>query len=368
MKPSVAMLRVLTGLLLLLGVVVAASAQTRVVKPGDKVTLTCEEEPSLNREYTLTKDGLILLSFVGAVRVGGLTEKEAGDKIAEQLVAQKILRKATVTLRLTAPPAAPVKYSGAVTNTGETPHSETLRLSDVVRLSQPTDVADLEKVEITSAIGEKIVVNFALYQGVNDAYNPLLKPGDSIFFAIKIKPAEIFVAGGVANPGTQSFVEGLTLRKAIDAAGGFSSLGDKARVHVERAGQTLDFDLTLPSADVALQPDDRVVVEVLKERRFVFVDGQVRKPGSIEYRDGMTISMAINDAMPTGSARMDRVKLVRRGAATEEFVNVERILKGFAPDVPLLAGDNIVVQKKGIKINPLTAAAGVALFFLIVGR
>jgi protein involved in polysaccharide export with SLBB domain len=360
--------RLLILLSVLLSVFGLAVAQDKIVKPGAKVKLTCEEEPSLNREYTITKDGYILLSFVGAIQIGGSTEQSASDKISAELVRQKILSKATVTLRLVLPDA-PVKSAGAVKTASELPYQKGIKLVDVIKIAEPTDSADLEKIEITSATGDKIVVNFTLYQGLNEQHNPELRPGDMVFFVMKEKPKEVFILGGVANPGVQPYTPGLTLRQAIDKAGGMATMGDKTRVGLQRAGEVIVYDLTIPSADAPLQDQDRITVEILKERRFVFVDGQVKRPGSVEYREGKTISQAINEAGgPMGSAAVSRVKLVRKGTVQEEIVNVDRIMKGFAPDMPLMAGDNVIVPKASKKLSPLTIAGAAAALFLLFGR
>lgn len=360
--------RLLLVVLALFSAVGLGFAQDRIVKPGDKVKLTCEEEPSLNREYTITRDGYILVSFIGAVLVGGSTEGSAADKISAELVKQRILTKATVTLRLVVPDA-PVRFAGAVKAPGEMPFSEGLKLVEIIRLAEPGEAADMERIEITSATGEKIIVNFTLYQGINEEHNPALKPGDLIFFAIKEKPKEVFVLGGVANPGVQAWRSGLTLRQAIDAAGGMATMGDKSRVALEREGKVLVYDLSIPSADTILQDQDRIMVEVLKERRFIFVDGQVKRPGSVEYTEGKTISQAINEAGgPLGGANMTRVKLVRKGSVQEEFVNVDRISKGFAPDMPLLPGDNVIVPRQSKRPSTLMIAGAAAALFLLFGR
>ncbi|MBX7135907.1 MAG: SLBB domain-containing protein [Fimbriimonadaceae bacterium] len=361
-------LRIFSFLVLLCGLVGFAMAQDKVIKPGDKVKMTCEEEPSLNREYTITKDGFILLSFVGAVQVGGSTEQSASDKVAAELVKQKILSKATVTIRLVLPDA-PVKFTGAVKTASELPFRKGLKLVEVIKIAEPTESADMERIEITSATGEKIIVNFTLYQGLNEQHNPELRPGDMVFFVLKEKPKEVFVLGAITNPGAQPWSAGLTLRQALQLAGGFTNMSDKAKVSLERAGDVIVYDLNIASADATLQDQDRITVDVLKERRFVFVDGQVKRPGSVEYREGKTISQAINEAGgPQGNANLSRVKLVRKGTVQEEFVNVDRIMKGFAPDMPLTAGDNIIVPKAGRKLNTLTIIGAAAALFFLIGR
>ncbi|MBL8066759.1 MAG: polysaccharide biosynthesis/export family protein, partial [Chthonomonadaceae bacterium] len=73
-------------LLLILALVAPAQTKERIIAPGDTVRLTCEEEPSLNGPYKITRDGLIVMKFIGAVKVSGLTTAESGLKIRDQLL------------------------------------------------------------------------------------------------------------------------------------------------------------------------------------------------------------------------------------------------------------------------------------------
>ena len=92
---------------LLLVLVVACMAfagdQGRKVKPGDVVTVRCDEEATLNKQYTIDKSGFIMLPMVGALQIGGLNESDASAKIQNALVEEKILPKATVKFKIDEP-------------------------------------------------------------------------------------------------------------------------------------------------------------------------------------------------------------------------------------------------------------------------
>lgn len=182
-------------------VAVASVAQNRLVKPGDVVRLTCEQEPSLNRDYTITQDGLIVLSFIGAVEVGGLSEKEAGDRVAARLVEERIVTDATVTVRVQDPVSQPIRFRGAVKTSGEIPFRQGLRLSDVLAHAQPVETADLSRIEINPAAQDKLIVDFTRFATDGEKFNPLMKPGDDVFIPMQQRAPEVFVLGGVARPG-----------------------------------------------------------------------------------------------------------------------------------------------------------------------
>ena len=98
------MSRVFVALVLSLVLVVCAWAQA--IRPGDKLKLTVKEEPQLNKEYTVNKDGIILVEFLGAVEVAGLSPEDAAKKIAAQLEKDRILRVATVKAERVGDPVA----------------------------------------------------------------------------------------------------------------------------------------------------------------------------------------------------------------------------------------------------------------------
>ncbi|MBL8066679.1 MAG: polysaccharide biosynthesis/export family protein, partial [Chthonomonadaceae bacterium] len=156
-------MRVLPAILTLLAVfpgwALAQSSGERI-KALDKIRMTCLEESALNKTYKVTKDGVILVDFLGAVEIGGLTEEEAGKLISNKLVNDRILRDATVSVvrvnsegtgSTTTPPALSVKLSGAFREQKSIPHQEGLKLSTVVQTADAT--ADLTKVKVKSFDG-----------------------------------------------------------------------------------------------------------------------------------------------------------------------------------------------------------------------
>lgn len=96
-----------------------------------------------------------------------------------------------------------------------------------------------------------------------------------------------------------------------------------------------------PSADLPLLPGDHLYVPVAE---LVFVDGQVQKPGAIVYRDGMTAAEAVVQAGGAlGTARLRGAYLLRDGKTIP--VNLRRIMRGRAEDVPLRPSDRIHVPE-----------------------
>ena len=348
-----------------------AIAQERFIKPDDKVRVVCEEEPSLTKDYTVTKDGLLVLSFIGAIEVSGLTEKQAADKIAAKLLEQRIVKKATVTVTLATPETKGIRYSGAVQSSGEVGPRDGMRLSDIVALAKPTEAADLEKVEITTATSEKIVVNFKQFTGQNMELNPVIRAGDAVFFPIRMVSSEVLVLGGVSRPGAVVFKEGMKVREFIDGAGGFVAMADKVHVRIERAGSANQIiDLSQSITEFEVKPGDHIVVDILAVQAHVIVTGEVARPGTVSYIDGLTLMKAIQEAGGlTTSADKLKVTVIPKAAKKGQTYNLDQIQQGYVGDVALSPDDQIFVPKKGARrLNPLAIAGGVALLFFFITR
>lgn len=91
---------------------------------------------------------------------------------------------------------------------------------------------------------------------------------------------------------------------------------------------------------------------------FVYVSGEINRPGMIEYRGGLSLVQAISDAGGFNRrARQNEVLLIRPGPnskAVGTIVNVKKILrKGqLASDIPLAPLDIVYVHhKKVVNVN-----------------
>jgi polysaccharide export outer membrane protein len=92
----------------------------------------------------------------------------------------------------------------------------------------------------------------------------------------------------------------------------------------------------------------RLTVTIQTENRFFFVDGEVKNSGRLVYAGGMTVLKAIASAGGfTDFANKKRVLLIRQ-EGKKFVVNATKALKNAALDLPVVAGDSIVVPRRGI--------------------
>jgi polysaccharide export outer membrane protein len=334
------------------------------IKVGDVLRMTCEEEPTLNKQYTVTDQGMILVDFLGAVHVEGNTEAEAARIVSSRLVDGRILRKATVTLKIVSTSVAPVTYRGAVRQTGQIPHREGLRLSDVVEAAGARDDTDLARVEVRRRNGDISFVDFT-------KDNPELQPGDTVTFLVKTAPGLVVVLGGVARPGGVEWQKGMTVRGAIEKAGGFAALAVTTAVRLEREGQPPQtLDLSGDQQGPEVREGDRIVVGVRENRLYVTVSGAVANGGFIEFRPGMTLTQAIEAA---GGLRADAkagaIRLTRNGQSQATQHDFAAIRAGRATDPVLNSGDKVMVDARVERKNELLKSLTMlALLYILLGR
>lgn len=98
-----------------------------------------------------------------------------------------------------------------------------------------------------------------------------------------------------------------------------------------------------------VNPNVTVQVKEYKSKK-ISIFGEVRKPGTLNWRSAMTINEAVSEANGfTAMAKPNAVVVTRRAAAgtTEKFtVPVEKIANSKAPPFYMRPGDSIYVPKR----------------------
>jgi polysaccharide export outer membrane protein len=107
----------------------------------------------------------------------------------------------------------------------------------------------------------------------------------------------IFVLGAAQKIGSFAYSEGLTIAKAIAVAGGAKNSARENGISILRDGQIvhenlpLDSQMQVLSGDIITLEEDIGVSE--KASSYVYLHGEVGKPGEYEYRRGLTVEKAI---------------------------------------------------------------------------
>jgi polysaccharide export outer membrane protein len=160
--------------------------------------------------------------------------------------------------------------------------------------------------------------------------------------------SQVKVLGEVKSPGTYSLSGPTSLLDLLTKAGGLIDQDTKElRLH-HRDGseQSIPLEAMMGgTTEVVLADGD--VVSVPKARK-VYIAGQVKTPGSVAFSDGLTVSRALTLAGDvSSSARLSGVYVLRKGERIK--VNLSRVRSLRAPDLLLLADDQVVVPESPFK-------------------
>lgn len=163
------------------------------------------------------------------------------------------------------------------------------------------------------------------------------------------KPVQLI--GNIKRPGTY-FLQGRTdLIGLLAEAGGVAEDDQLATYEVEikraRTGEvtpiTVSLDRLMHQGEGNLTIESGDVINITRGR-VVFVSGEVTRPGPVAWREGLTITQVLAAAGgPERTANL-RKALILRGDQRIQ-VNVRDIRKGRAPDVPIRADDQIIVDE-----------------------
>jgi protein involved in polysaccharide export with SLBB domain len=185
------------------------------------------------------------------------------------------------------------------------------------------DTAFVDRIKIVQRNGrEKIYKDIEASSFAN--YIP--QQGDSIY-ADKMEPVfenKVTLTGAVVRPGLYGFTSNLGLKALLKKADGlradaFLSRAIVKRMSANKERSMVSVDLNKlnadPGYDLLLQSEDSIQIfakQELEDPLYITIDGNVRNPGKVLYRKGMTIEdlIAISGGF-SNEAAFHRIELSR---------------------------------------------------------
>lgn len=160
------------------------------------------------------------------------------------------------------------------------------------------------------------------------------------------KPVQVL--GSVGKPGTYYLSGPTTLLDVLTMAGGVKdSAAVEVRVqrrnaqHAEPFVASLEALFAYGTGNTPLEPGDVVFVPPVP---VVYVSGEIAKPGTVPFLEGLTVVQAINRAGgATDRANLRSVYVLRDGQRSR--MNAKRVLKGVDKDVTLMPEDHVYVKE-----------------------
>lgn len=255
-----------------LGIVlgVAAQAQTPaqdgaaqyLLAPGDGIRITVYQNPDLTMETRVGEAGAISFPLLRMVQLGGLSVRQAEQRIADALRTGGFVTQPQVSLMVTQVRGHQVSVLGQVARPGRYPlEFAEVRLSDVLALAGgvvPTGGDNVVVVGTRNGQPFRAEVDLPSLFGPNQrSEDILLQNGDSIWVE---RTAMIYLYGEVARPGPVRLERGMTLMQALAAGGGISLRGTERGLRVHRRDAQGRVRVLEVAMTDALRPDDIVYV------------------------------------------------------------------------------------------------------------
>jgi polysaccharide biosynthesis/export protein len=263
-------LQLCTLLLFLLSTGLPAQNESLLIGPGDLLHLQVYDTPEMEQRARVTDAGSIPFSFLGSVKVSGLTPEQAAGQIEHRLVAAGVMLHPQVTVRVEAYATQNASVMGQVVKPGIYEIDTGRKVVDVLAMAGGlTDMADRHiTIERFGAAKQKVEYYFSNAAVSAFSDDPMVFPGDTV---IVPKAAVVYVLGDVLKPGGYPISTNnstMTVLQAIALAGyanHTAAVGKSKLVRQTMDGvQEIDLPITEiqkgKKADVALLPDDVIYV------------------------------------------------------------------------------------------------------------
>jgi len=179
-------------------------------------------------------------------------------------------------------------------------------------------------------------------------------------FVKEAKSKKISVVGAVSKPGTVEMLGQRSLLEAISEAGGLTQQAGKDLyvLRSDRSGATSRIDIDLddlmikgnPELNIPILPGDVINIPIDRILH-VYVDGAVRKPGEVEYKNSRPLNLLQAIAAAGGlseRASQKGIVLIRNradGAQEMYKVDLKAVRKGKQANMVLVNGDSIYVPE-----------------------
>jgi polysaccharide export outer membrane protein len=240
-------------------------ARDYLVGSQDVLKISVYEHPDLETTVRVSEDGRITFPLIGDLEVKNLSVQQIEKKIASKL-SDGIIPNPQVTVFIDQYRGTRVTVMGEVTKPGQ------------YEITGPTSV--VEAISMALGMTENAGYTIMLFkkdstEGKNPGYkriaidvDRLFKEGDlsqnvqlqngDIIYVPKID--FFYIYGEVNRPGIYRIEKGLTVKRAISIAGGFTPKASKGRIEITRRHEGKDI---VKKADIneSVKPDDTLMVK-----------------------------------------------------------------------------------------------------------
>jgi polysaccharide biosynthesis/export protein len=260
-----------------------AQNESLLIERGDLLHLLVYDTPEMEQHARVTDSGTIPFSFLGTVRVSGLTPAQAAEQIEHRLVAAGVMLHPEVSVRVEAYATQNASVMGQVQKPGSYEIDTGRKVVEVLAMAGGlTDVADRHvTIQRFGAAQQKVEYYYSNSALTALSEDPMVYPGDTV---IVPRAAVVYVLGDVSKPGGYPISTNnstMTVLQAIALAGyanHTAALG-KSRLVRATSNGVVEIDLEVNAMEKGKKPDvalfaDDVVYVPFSFMRNVGINGQ----------------------------------------------------------------------------------------------
>ena len=240
------------------------------VGPGDRLSIVIYGEDGLAKEFIVGVDGTINYPYIGDTKVSGLSLRQIQEEIRKRLTDGSYFSNPQVVAAVLEFRSQNVQVQGQVNSPGDI----SLR-GDEMTLSKA-----LAKASLTALAGSYVEVRRRKPGVASDVMgpeafdvqrvertdldtlkvDPRLQDGDQVFVP---KAPQFFLNGFVKQVGPQVWTPGMTVGRAIAAAGGLSERGTMSGLKIKRLvdGKYKEYKA---DENTLVKEDDQIIVKQRK--------------------------------------------------------------------------------------------------------
>ncbi|MFO1036116.1 MAG: SLBB domain-containing protein [Geminicoccaceae bacterium] len=361
-------------LLLGIGAALAQSSEGTVLRPGDVLYIGLPGEPSLNKTFTIDRQGEIILPEIGRLHVAGNTVPQASDAVRTAL--SRVFRDLGRFDLALEERRLPVTVLGYVRTPGPVDLPDGATVQQAIQAAGGlVPGAQLDKVQLRRN-GKITTFDYKRYLDTGDtSLIPPLQPLDEVFVPASPLTGNVQVDfdaqtltsagdasdeknavklfGEVNNAGAFSYKPGASVVDYLLRAGGVTRFGGVEQIRILTEGEPIIFNLKdyldnpskgAPTVSAGATIFVPIATEEIKSGGLtVYVMGEVFKPGAFEMKPGASfLDILANAGGPTRFAETRQVRILRGDGKVDKF--------------------DLAAYTEGASIRPPTVRPGDAVF------
>lgn len=348
--------------------------------PGDQLAvhmIVGDNALSLDYNFVINPEGKIFFPNVGEVSLSGLSLSEGKAKLIQK-IKSVYPENFSLSMMITTPKLIKIYVTGQVSSPGLKVVYDGSKISEVARAVGVASGGSNRNVIIKRG-NEIIKVDLYKILYLGDIASDInVRMGDVIEIPA-MGSARVTIVGEVPRPGQYELKEGERLKDALAMAGyvGVNSALSEVAYLKRQKGKEEFVNYKLNLYDMFLKNDDSQnieltdgdIVSIPPIKAYIYIYGEVGRPGRIDFYPGLKLSDYLNLAGgPTVKANLSGVTVTRQenGKAKVYHVNAGEILQkgNLKYDVELFGGDVVFVPGNFFYVSDFASFANTILLAL----